>query len=64
MKVYFLYHGSMHCDSRWIVGGNNFATRSDKSPPTIWYDCPTLTVSIDHPRMSRSSWNFVPAVPV
>ena len=49
MKVYFLYHGSMHCDYRWIVAGNNFATRSDKSPPSVWYDCPTLTVLIDHP---------------
>jgi N-acyl homoserine lactone hydrolase len=49
MKVYFMYTGSMHCDYRWIVAGSNFATRTDHSPPSVWYDCPTLTVLIDHP---------------
>lgn len=49
MKIYFMHHGSMHCDYRWIVAGSNFATRSSRNPPSIWYECPTLTVLIDHP---------------
>jgi glyoxylase-like metal-dependent hydrolase (beta-lactamase superfamily II) len=48
MKLYIQYHGSMHCDRRWMVAGTNFATRHDRSPDTVWYDCPTLTLLVEH----------------
>ncbi len=48
-RVYFQNHGFMHCDLRWLLNANNYATRRNPSPPTTWYDLPTLTLIIDHP---------------
>jgi N-acyl homoserine lactone hydrolase len=49
MKVYFQNHGFLHCDMRWLLIANNFGSRRNTSPPTTWYECPTLSLVIDHP---------------
>ena len=49
MRAWFLLHGYMHCDRRWMLVGPDFATRQNTQPATTWYECPTMTVVIDHP---------------
>lgn len=49
MKMYFQNHGYLGCDLRWFVLGKDFASSSNRKPPTHWYSCPTNTLVIDHP---------------
>lgn len=49
MRAWFLHHGYMHCDHRWMAAGPEFATRHETQPKTVWYECPTFTVVVDHP---------------
>jgi N-acyl homoserine lactone hydrolase len=48
-RMYFQNHGFLGCDLRWFLVGKDFASGSNREPPTSWYHAPTNTIVIDHP---------------
>jgi len=50
IKVYVQHHGNMMCDYQWLITkAERMANRSNQNPQSVWGQCPTHTVVVDHP---------------